>query len=375
MSDILNLAIELIRCPSVTPYDAGCQELLIERLAPLDFKVERLKFGDVENLWARRGSAAPVFVFAGHTDVVPPGEKARWSLDPFCPEMRDGYLFGRGAADMKGSLAAMVVACERFIHRFPGHSGSLAFLITSDEEGRAVDGTARVLETLAARNEQFAWCLIGEPSSSERVGDVIKNGRRGSLHGRLRVAGTAGHVAYSHLANNPVHAFAPALSELCGVTWDDGTPHFPPTGFQVTNMRGESGAENVIPEDLEVTFNFRFSNALGERNIQARVTEILDRHQLNYSLDWRLSGKPFITVEGELLEATTQAIADVTGEHPELSTTGGTSDGRFIAQTGAQVVELGPVNKTIHKVDECVRVDELSTLREIYERVLERLLA
>jgi succinyl-diaminopimelate desuccinylase len=375
MAEILDLAIELIRRPSVTPNDAGCQQFLIELLEPLDFEIERLEFGDVDNLWARRGNSAPVFVFAGHTDVVPAGATEQWSLDPFSPEVREGYLFGRGAADMKGSLAAMVVACQRFIRRFPEHSGSLAFLVTSDEEGQAVDGTVRVLETLAARNEQFAWCLIGEPSSRERVGDVIKNGRRGSLHGRLRVVGTAGHVAYPHLANNPVHAFAPALSDLCAVTWDHGTEHFSPTGFQVTNMRGESGAENVIPGDLEVAFNFRFSNALSEPSIRARVTEILDRHQLDYSLDWRLSGKPFITEKGELLEATTQAIADVTGEHPELSTTGGTSDGRFIAQTGAQVVELGPVNKTIHKVDECVQVEELSTLCEIYERILQRLFA
>ena len=374
MSEILDLAIELIRRPSVTPNDAGCQEVLIERLRPLGFEVECLKFGDVDNFWARRGNAAPVFVFAGHTDVVPAGAKERWSFDPFSPVVRDGYLFGRGAADMKGSLAAIVVACERFISRFPEHSGSLAFLVTSDEEGRAVDGTARVLETLAERNERFDWCLVGEPSSSERLGDVIKNGRRGSLHGWLRVVGTGGHVAYPHLARNPVHAFAPALSELCTVTWDHGTKHFSPTGFQVTNMRGESGAENVIPGDLEVTFNFRFSSTLSEQSIQARVSEILDRHRLDYSLDWRLSGKPFITEKGALLEATTRAVEDVTGRPPELSTTGGTSDGRFIAQTGAQVVELGPVNKTIHKVNECVQVGELSTLCEIYERVLQSLL-
>lgn len=371
MSEVLDLTIELIRRPSVTPEDAGCQELLIQHLAPLGFSVERLRFGEVENFWARRGKDRPVFAFAGHTDVVPPGAQGQWTSSPFLPDIRGGHLFGRGAADMKGSLAAMVVACRRFVRGYPRHRGSIAFLITSDEEGPGVDGTARVVGTLSQRNETIDYCLIGEPSSHKKLGDVIKNGRRGSLHGWLRVHGTPGHVAYPHLANNAVHAFAPALTKLCAETWDRGDELFSPTGFQVTSMRVIHEAENMIPGDLEVRFNFRYSPAVTREILQTRVTEILDLHALEYSLEWRETGKPFITENGELIEATRQAIREVAGITTQLSTVGGTSDGRFIAPTGAEVVELGPVNATIHKIDECVDIDELDKLVSIYERVLE----
>lgn len=375
LSPTLELALELIRRPSVTPEDAGCQALLLERLERLGFRTERLRFGAVENFWARRGEQGPVLAFAGHTDVVPPGPEARWSSPPFTPEIRDGILYGRGAADMKGSIAAMVTAVERFLIRHPEPAGAIAFLITADEEGPAVDGTVRVVEHLEARGEKMDWCLVGEPSSEERLGDVIKNGRRGSLGGRLVVHGVQGHVAYPHLADNPVHRFAPALAELAATTWDEGSGDFPPTTFQVSNIHAGTGATNVIPGELEVQFNFRFSTAVTQAELEARVGAILQRHKLSYDLSWNLSGNPFLTPAGALVEAACAAVADTTGEPTRLSTAGGTSDGRFIAPTGAQVVELGPVNASIHKVDEHVIGADLDRLSLIYEGILERLLA
>lgn len=374
MSDTLQLARELIRRRSVTPDDAGCQDLLAGRLEPLGFRMERLRFGDVDNLWARRGDSGPVLAFAGHTDVVPTGPLEHWSADPFAAEIRDGFLYGRGAADMKGSLAAMVTACERFIAAHPDHRGSLAFLITSDEEGPSVDGTVKVVETLEGRGEKIDWCVVGEPTSAERVGDVIKNGRRGSLNGRLTVHGQQGHVAYPHLADNPVHRFAPAMAELCAETWDRGNEFFPPTTFQISNLHAGTGAENVIPGDLEAMFNFRFCTESSEADLRRRVQAILDRNGLRYALDWKLSGEPFLTPRGELVQAACAAVRAVTGAEPELSTSGGTSDGRFIAPTGAQVVELGPVNATIHKIDECVRCEDLDLLSAMYEGIMARLL-
>ncbi len=375
MSETLELAIDLIRRPSVTPEDAGCQALMMERLAALGFVNEALRFGEVDNLWSRRGSDGPLFCFAGHTDVVPPGPLEEWTSDPFAPEIRDGMLYGRGAADMKGSLAAMVTATERFVARHPDHRGSIAFLITSDEEGPAVDGTVKVVETLEARGEKIDWCLVGEPSSSEQVGDVVKNGRRGSLGARLVVHGIQGHVAYPQLARNPVHQALPALAELAAVEWDRGNDFFPPTTFQISNIHAGTGATNVIPGELEVLFNLRFSTETDETRIRETVQAILDRHGLDYEIDWTLSGNPFLTPAGELVEAAQAAIREVTGLETQLSTAGGTSDGRFIAPTGAQVLELGPVNATIHKVNECVGVAELDTLSTLYERLLERLLA
>ena len=375
MSETLDLAIDLIRRPSVTPEDAGCQALMMERLAALGFTNEPLRFGEVDNFWSRRGTQGPLFCFAGHTDVVPPGPLEEWTSDPFAPEIRDGMLYGRGAADMKGSLAAMVTATERFVARHPEHRGSIAFLITSDEEGPAVNGTVKVVETLEARGEKIDWCLVGEPSSSERVGDVVKNGRRGSLGARLVVHGIQGHVAYPQLARNPVHLALPALAELAAVEWDRGNDFFPPTTFQISNIHAGTGATNVIPGELEVLFNLRFSTETDAARIRETVQAILDRHGLDYAIDWTLSGNPFLTPAGELVEAAQAAIREVTGLETQLSTAGGTSDGRFIAPTGAQVLELGPVNATIHKVNECVGVAELDTLSTIYERLLERLLA
>ncbi len=375
MSETLDLTIDLIRRPSVTPEDAGCQALMMERLAALGFVNEPLRFGEVDNFWSRRGTQGPLFCFAGHTDVVPPGPREEWTSDPFSPEIRDGMLYGRGAADMKGSLAAMVTATERFVARHPEHRGSIAFLITSDEEGPAVNGTVKVVETLEARGEKIDWCLVGEPSSSERVGDVVKNGRRGSLGARLVVHGIQGHVAYPQLARNPVHQALPALAELAAVEWDRGNDFFPPTTFQISNIHAGTGATNVIPGELEVLFNLRFSTETDAARIRETVQAILDRHGLDYAIDWTLSGNPFLTPAGELVEAAQAAIREVTGLETQLSTAGGTSDGRFIAPTGAQVLELGPVNATIHKVNECVGVAELDTLSTLYERLLERLLA
>jgi succinyl-diaminopimelate desuccinylase len=358
----------------VTPDDQGCQQLLAGRLQPLGFQVEHLRYGDVDNLWARRGDASPLFVFAGHTDVVPPGPREQWETDPFDPVLRDGMLHGRGAADMKSSIAAMVTACERFIADNPGHRGSIGFLVTSDEEGPATDGTVRVVEHLQARHETIDYCLVGEPSSEEELGDVIKNGRRGSLNGKLTVRGRQGHVAYPHLAANPIHLAAPALAELAAIEWDQGNEHFPPTSFQISNLHAGTGAENVIPGELQLMFNLRYSTALTEQEIRARIEGLLDQHGLDYSLAWRLSGQPFLTAAGELVDAARAAIREVAHIDAELSTSGGTSDGRFIAPTGAQVLELGPINATIHQVNECVAVTALDELAEMYRRILEKLL-
>ncbi len=375
LSPTLALTLDLIREPSVTPFDADCQTLMIRRLEAIGFRIERLRFGDVDNFWARRGNTGPVFCFAGHTDVVPTGPVERWSVPPFEPAIADGMLTGRGAADMKGSLAAMVVACERFVAAHPDHTGSIAFLITSDEEGVAVDGTVRVIETLEARHEKITWCLVGEPSSTTQLGDVIKNGRRGSLGGILTVIGRQGHVAYPHLADNPIHRAAPALTELAAEHWDNGNDFFPATSFQISNINAGTGANNVIPGELQVVFNFRFSTELTEAVLRERTEAILDRHGLQYRIDWKLSGHPFLTARGELVDAAVAAIRDVTGRETELSTSGGTSDGRFIAPTGAQVLELGPINKTIHQINECVSVADLDTLTDCYEGILVRLLA
>jgi succinyl-diaminopimelate desuccinylase len=374
MPDTLQLAIDLIRRPSVTPEDAGCQRLLADRLAALGFRIEPMRYGDVDNLWARRGTADPVFCFAGHTDVVPPGPVERWTSPPFEPTVREGRLYGRGAADMKGSLAAMVTATEAFVAERPRHAGSIAFLLTSDEEGPAVDGTVKVVEALEARGEKLRWCLVGEPTSTARVGDVVKNGRRGSLNGRLTVYGRQGHVAYPHLAENPLHTFAPVLAALVAEEWDRGNAHFPPTTFQVSNLDAGTGAENVIPGELTALFNFRFSTELDEATIRRRVQALLDRGGFRYGLEWRLSGNPFLTPAGELVEAARAAVHSVQGLEAELSTSGGTSDGRFIAPTGAQVLEVGPLNATIHQVDECVGVADLEALHAIYLDTLRRLL-
>ncbi len=375
ISPTLELACELIRRPSVTPEDAGCQALMAERLAAIGFRIEEMPFGEVANLWARRGDDGPLFCFAGHTDVVPTGPVEQWDTDPFEPTIRDGRLFGRGACDMKGSLAAMITAAEAFVGDHSDHRGSIAFLITSDEEGPSVDGTRRVVERLEQRGEKIHFALVGEPSARERLGDTIKNGRRGSLNGVLRVQGKQGHVAYPHLAKNPFHACVDALAALCAEVWDQGNDHFPPTSFQIANLNMGTGAENLIPGQLEAQFNLRFSTELDPETIQARVRAILDAGDFDYALDWRLSGNPFLTPAGELVAASRASIAAVTGIQTQLSTSGGTSDGRFIGPTGAQVVELGPVNATIHQVNECVGVAELDELSEIYRGILERLLA
>lgn len=374
MSDTIELAKHLIRRPSVTPADGGCQALISTRLGRHGFAAEPMRFGEVDNLWLRRGNDGPLLVFAGHTDVVPTGPEADWRSPPFEPNIRDGLLYGRGAADMKGSIAAFVTACERFVTAHPDHRGSLALLITSDEEGPSVDGTVKVVEVLQARGERIDWCLVGEPSSTSAVGDVIKNGRRGSLTGRLRVHGRQGHVAYPHLADNPLHRLAPALAELCAAEWDQGNEHFPPTTFQVSNLHAGTGADNVIPGQAELVFNFRFSTEVTETELRQRVHAILDAHRLDYALDWKLSGQPFLTPAGALVEAARIAIREVCGRETELSTAGGTSDGRFIAPTGAQVVELGPINASIHQIDEHVSVADLDSLSAIYERILEHLL-
>jgi succinyl-diaminopimelate desuccinylase len=374
MSATLDLARELIRRPSVTPDDAGCQDLMAERLAASGFRIEPMPSGEVRNLWARRGSAAPVLCFAGHTDVVPPGPLDAWTSPPFEPTIRDGALYGRGAADMKGSLAAMVTAVDDFVREHPDHRGSVAFLITSDEEGAAVDGTVRVVERLRARGETVEYALVGEPSSHVRLGDTIKNGRRGSINGFLTVRGKQGHVAYPHLAANPFHLAAPALAALCAAEWDQGNEHFPPTSLQIANLNMGTGAENVIPGTLSAQFNLRFSTEQTAEGIQARVREILDAGSFDYTLDWRLSGNPFLTPAGALVEAARESIAQVQGLTAELSTSGGTSDGRFIATLGTQVLELGPLNATIHQVNECVAVEDLDRLAAIYRGILDRLL-
>ncbi len=373
-SPTLALAIDLISRNSTTPEDAGCQQLMCERLAAIGFNIEPLRFADVDNFWARRGTAGPLLCFAGHTDVVPTGPLEKWDSPPFQPEIRDGMLYGRGAADMKGSLAAMITACERFIAKHPDHKGSIAYLITSDEEGPSINGTVKVVEHLEARNEKMDWCLVGEPTSTVVVGDVIKNGRRGSLNGILTVRGVQGHIAYPHLAKNPIHLVAPALAELAAIEWDKGNEFFPPTSFQVSNIKGGTGATNVIPGELEVVFNFRFSTESTEAGLRQRIHAVLDGHGLDYTINWSLSGNPFLTAKGALVEATQQAIRTVMGIETELSTSGGTSDGRFIAPTGAQVLELGPLNATIHKLNECVAVEDIDRLSAIYEQILENLL-
>jgi len=374
-SKTLELAKALVSRPSVTPDDAGCQAMIIECLSKIGFECETLQFGEVTNLWARRGKSAPVLAFAGHTDVVPTGPLDEWTSDPFTPEVRDGLMYGRGAADMKSGIAAMVTACERFIENHANHSGSIAFLITSDEEGPAVDGTVKVIETLEARGEKIDWALVGEPSSTNAVGDVVKNGRRGSLGAQLTIKGVQGHVAYPQLADNPIHRALPALNELCTIEWCRGNEFFPATSFQISNINAGTGATNVIPGQLSLLLNLRYSTELDHQSIIEKTEAILNKHNLDYDIDWNHSGFPFLTAEGDLVEAAQQAIKQVTGLDTELSTAGGTSDGRFIAPTGAQVLELGPVNASIHKINECVSVADLDSLSEIYQSMLERLLA
>lgn len=375
LSPTLQLACELIERPSVTPEDAGCQQQMMARLAAIGFDCQSLRFGEVDNFWAVRGSSGPLLCFAGHTDVVPTGPEPQWQTPPFKATISEGMLRGRGAADMKGSLAAMVTACERFVAAHPNHSGRIAFLITSDEEGPAADGTVKVVQWLEDQGSKIDWCVVGEPSSTEQVGDVIKNGRRGSLGAVLTARGIQGHVAYPHLARNPIHEVAPALAELASEQWDEGNDFFPATSFQISNINGGTGATNVIPGEVEVVFNFRFSTEVTAEQLQTRCEAILQRHKLDYNIAWHLSGQPFLTSEGPLVEAAQKAISDTTGRATQLSTAGGTSDGRFIAPTGAQVVELGPVNATIHKVDECVKADDLDTLSSMYEGILRELLA
>jgi succinyl-diaminopimelate desuccinylase len=359
---------------SVTPADEGCQEVMTVRLAAAGFHIEPLRYGSVENFWAKRGAGGPVFCFAGHTDVVPTGPLEEWKTDPFVPSVRDGVLYGRGAADMKSGLAAMVTASEAFVLAHPSHKGSIAFLITSDEEGPSVDGTKRVVETLAARKERIDWCVVGEPSSEVTIGDTIKVGRRGSFSGRLTVHGIQGHVAYPHLAENPVHTFAPALAELTSRVWDEGTEHFQPTTFQISNFNAGTGAPNVIPGELKARFNLRYSPVQTQERLKETVEGILRKHGVRFTIEWYVSGEPFYTPPGALSDAVGSAIHQVTGSRPKISTGGGTSDGRFIAPLGAQVVELGVVNATIHKVNESVRVEEIDKLHQIYFNVLKLLL-
>lgn len=374
MTTTLELTKQLIARPSVTPDDQGCQKLIAGRLQAIGFEVEHHRFGEVDNLWARRGKQQPLFVFAGHTDVVPPGPVEQWQYDPFTPTISGNTLFGRGAADMKSSIAAMICACEKFIAENPGHNGSIAFLITSDEEGDAIDGTVKVVELLQQRNENIDWCLVGEPTSTDTVGDVVKNGRRGSLSGTLKIIGTQGHIAYPQLADNPIHRLAPALNDLVNEKWDNGNEFFPPTSFQISNINAGTGANNVIPGSVDILFNLRFSTEITEEQIRDRIEQILDAHGLDYELVWALSGNPFLTSEGRLIDATRAAIKHVRKFDTELSTSGGTSDGRFIAPTGAQVIELGPVNASIHKIDENIGIDELEELTGIYHEILVQLL-
>lgn len=373
-SETLDLSLQLLRQPSVTPVDHNCQNIMAERLANAGFNIEPMRFGDVDNLWARRGTTEPVFCFAGHTDVVPTGNLDDWKTQPFQPEIKDGKLYGRGSADMKTALAAMVVATERFVAKHPDHKGSIAYLITSDEEGPAINGTVKVIETLEARQEKLKWCLVGEPSSTHRLGDIVKNGRRGSLNAVLTIQGKQGHVAYPHLANNPIHQASAAINELCTTVWDHGNEYFPATSFQISNIHAGTGATNVIPGTLKVTFNFRYCTEVTAEQLQARVIEILNKHGLTFDIQWTLSGLPFLTPVGELVQATQHAIRHVCGIETELSTSGGTSDGRFIAPTGAQVLELGVLNATIHQVNEHVNVDDLEPLAHIYEEILVQLL-
>jgi len=370
----IDLLCDLIRRRSVTPDDAGCQALLSERLTNLGFTCETMQFNDVTNLWARRGTTAPVLCFAGHTDVVPPGDEEQWSTDPFEPTFKDGFLYGRGSADMKSGLAAMVIAIEEFIGSYPDYEGSIALLITSDEEGRARDGTLKVIEALTAREEHIDWCVIGEPSSQNKLGDIVRIGRRGSLSGMLSVKGVQGHVAYPQLADNPIRSFAPVLAELHDIVWDDGNEFFPPTSFQVVDVRAGIGAPNVTPGELSARFNFRYSTEWTHDSLQEKVHAVFDAHDIDYELNWHLSGKPFLTEPGKLINAVSQAVTEHTGSAPELSTGGGTSDGRFISPAGVDVVELGPVNASIHKIDEHVKVEDVITLTSMYRRIMELML-
>jgi succinyl-diaminopimelate desuccinylase len=370
----LTLAEQLIACRSVTPDDGGCMTIIGERLRRIGFDCEFINRNGVTNLWARRGTARPVFCFAGHTDVVPTGPVESWQSAPFEPTHRDGFLFGRGSADMKGSLAAFVTASEDFVARNPGHSGSIAFLLTSDEEGDATDGTVAVIDALAARGETIDYCIVGEPTAVSRLGDTVKNGRRGSLTGKLTVRGIQGHIAYPHLAKNPIHLAAPAIAELASTVWDEGNEYFPPTTWQISNIHGGTGASNVIPGHVDIQFNFRFSTASTPEGLKATVDEILTRHSLDYSIAWTLGARPFLTGKGDLVDASLAAIRDVAGIEAELSTTGGTSDGRFIADICPQVIEIGPVNATIHKIDECVEIAALQQLSSIYRHILDQLL-
>lgn len=378
MSKTLELAKNLIARQSLTPDDAGCQEVMIERLQALGFHIERMRFGDVDNFYARRGSSGPLLVFAGHTDVVPTGPVEKWHTPPFEPTIKDGMLYGRGAADMKTSCAAFITAIEEFIAAHPGHSGSIGLLITSDEEGIAINGTVKVVEALKARKEHFDYCIVGEPTSNKVVGDMIKNGRRGSLSGKLTVKGVQGHIAYPHLVKNPIHMVAPAIKDMVDTVWDQGNEYFPPTSWQISNMNGGTGATNVVPGEVEILFNFRFCPELDgqgstEQNLKSRVHAILDKHALDYDLEWEYS-PPYITPRGELVEAISRAIEASYGVTPELSTTGGTSDGRFIADICKQVIEFGPLNATIHKLNECVAVADIEPLKDTYRRTMEALL-
>lgn len=368
------LAVDLMRIPSVTPDDRGCNQLMIDRLTALGFLVEPMRFGNVNNFWARYGSSGPVLCFAGHTDVVPSGPEEKWQSPPFQPSIRDGYLYGRGAADMKGSLAAMITACEAVLHENKTLNGSIAFLITADEEGAAIHGTREVINKLESRNEKITWCVVGEPSSTTHLGDVVKIGRRGSLHGKLTVHGVQGHVAYPHLARNPIHQAMLPLHDLANEVWDNGNEAFPPTSFQISNIHSGTGVDNVIPGELEAVFNFRFSTELNEALIRQRTEAILDKYELEYTLEWKLSGLPFLTRNQVLINAVRDSIREVNGVVTHPSTTGGTSDGRFIAPTGAEVVELGPCNASIHKIDENVKLSDLDQLSEIYQGIIRRML-
>ncbi|MBT7390341.1 MAG: succinyl-diaminopimelate desuccinylase [Gammaproteobacteria bacterium] len=375
MSQTLELAKSLINRPSVTPYDKGCQAIMIDRLEKIGFKIHPLKFGDVDNFWATHGNTGPIFSFAGHTDVVPAGDDGAWKTPPFEPTVKDGLLFGRGAADMKGGLASMVVATENFIEKNPNHKGTLAFLITSDEEGVAVNGTVKVMDYLKSLDQKIDYCLLGEPSSTSVLGDVIKNGRRGSLNGLLTIKGKQGHIAYPHLAENPNHLMTSVLNDLCQQQWDNGNDYFPATSFQISNIHSGSRVTNVIPGEVEIMFNFRYSTETTKEELQKKVNDILDSHKLNYSIDWSHSGYPFLTPQGVLVSACIDAIEKIKSIKPELSTSGGTSDGRFIAQEGTQVVELGPINATIHQINESVLVQDLDDLTKIYSQILTNLLA
>ena len=374
MTTTLELTSDLIKRASVTPEDAGCQQLIAERLEPLGFKATHLRFEDVDNLWITHGEGAPLFCFAGHTDVVPTGPIEQWNSDPFEPVIRDNHLYGRGAADMKSGIAAMVLAAEAFVQQNPNHVGTVALLITSDEEGPSINGTIKVIDYLEENNIKIDWCVLGEPSSDQKLGDIIRTGRRGSLNGVLTIKGIQGHVAYPDIAENPVHSASPFLEEITSIEWDQGNAHFPPTTFQVSNVHAGTGAENVIPGEIEIVFNFRFSTEQTQETLTTRVIEILDKHQFKYDLKWKLSGQPFITESGKLVEAAKTAIKSVCHIDTLCSTGGGTSDGRFIAPTGAEVIELGPVNATIHKIDECVKVDDLDNLFKVYQNILNQLL-